>query len=91
MRWEIPPRVWAFLVSLAGAVLALAVVAGIAQWRNQRDTERELQELREAVCGVTEIIGGGPTPQSGPEGERARSIIARMRALERAACDHRDN
>lgn len=70
------------------AVVALALSGLLVrQWLDQRATERELDELRGAVCGVTEVLGGGPTPAAGPAGDRARAAIPRMRALRDAACD----
>lgn len=89
-RWEIPPRMWALLASLIVGVVVLAGVAGVAQWRNQRDTQHQLDDLRGAMCELTEVLSGGPTPAAGPAGDRARALAPKIDALRRTSCGKRE-
>lgn len=88
---------WALLASIAGGVLVLAVVAGVAQWRNQqelddnqRTTQHQLDDLRRDLCALTTGLAGGPTPAAGPAGDRARALAPKMDALRRTTCDMRE-
>lgn len=89
-RWEIPPRVWALLASIAGGVFVLAVVAGVTQWRNQQVTQHQLDDLRRDLCSLTTDLAGGPTPAAGPAGDRARALRPKMDALRQTTCGKRE-
>lgn len=79
-------RTWLVIFTVVVA-LALSGLL-VRQWMSHREMERQLHDLREAVCGVVEIPLAGPTPPPGPAGDRSRAAIPQYRALERAACDH---
>lgn len=86
VRWVVPPTVWTLLFSLVAGVLVLFAVFGLAAWRNQQATDRDLRQLRADLCDVTKGLSGGPTPAAGPAGDRARDLIPKMQRLQRNSC-----
>lgn len=67
-RWEIPPKVWAVLLSWGAAVLLLAALFSAWVWSNQ-------QQDRQAMCELVGVfVGDLPEPPAGPQGDRARAV-----------------
>jgi hypothetical protein len=74
--WDIPPRIWAILLSWGLGVLLIAGLLSFWIWSNEQDQEREEAELAleqdRAMCAIVEAFVDAPEPPPGPEGDRAR-------------------
>lgn len=84
-QWEIPRRVWYILLSWGLAVLVLAGLFSAWTWSNQRADAREREQIQveqdRAMCELTAFFTSSDTvPPAGPEGDRAREGLRRMRA-----------
>jgi hypothetical protein len=89
-RWEIPPKVWAVLASGLAGVVVLFMVAGIVEWRAQRENGRRDAELRGVLCRLVNLPPVSPAPTAGPGAERARQAARLVEDLRRTTCDKRE-
>lgn len=74
--WQIPPRVWAVMLSWGISLLLLSGLFSFWIWYNDRQQDK-------AMCQLTDLITSGPAPVQGPAGDRARDVLAAMRYYQR--------
>lgn len=84
--WQIPPRIWAILLSWGLAVLGIAGLLSFWIWHNEQEQEvREGQlqlEQDRAMCAIVGAFVNAPTPPPGPEADRAehfRDLMTKYR------------
>lgn len=89
MEPKLPRTVYAILLSWGVAVLLLAGL--FAFWistndREARERDRAIQrEQNRAMCQIVQVIITGPTPVAGPDGDRARAVLAGARSFHNSA------
>jgi hypothetical protein len=75
---------WAPFVFAVSLVLVVAAGVWYTGYVQRQADERHNQTVRESEqkwCALLDIITGGPAPQPGPAGERARAIAAELAKL----------
>lgn len=90
VRWVIPRQVWLVLISWGMAVVILAGLFSLWQYRQQEQADRQTAKERAAMCDLIDtLLTDAPIP-AGPAGERARQGRAKMlKYRETLACPPR--
>lgn len=69
------------------AVLILAGLFSLRMEMNQRSARDRNAEQDRAMCELVTSIQGGPPPPPGPDGDRARVIIAKIESVRKVTCE----
>lgn len=93
-RWEIPPKLWAILLSWGIGALALAALLSWWIASNEAEANRKAAQLQQeqavkaaqvqveqdrTMCVMLGLFTTGPEPVTGPAGDRGRAVLKAMR------------